>query len=210
MQLTQFFLANDIRVAGTVINPLILVADVAARIDDTHYVRTIGKYPAQFITKTVHKDFPSQLDGVNFFTERGLYKYLTQSSRPKAEPFQEWVYDRLCELRTKLITDAELATKIANRKLELVTENMSMMTVSSYDDARKDSCPRGLSEFYIARFIANQRKNYGKMIIYQDMVPEAIREELYEEAKFHFRHNQADFRDITDVILNKYVTSRKS
>lgn len=146
---------------------------------------------------------------MNFLTEKGLYKYLLKSDSPTAEEFQDWVFDRLCEMKLQIIINKDLEIKIANDKIKILRDNLQEMTISIYDDTRIDSCPRGLSEFYIARFIAKQRFTNGKLPFSRENISDDIADSLYHVACQHYKKDQQEFREIVDETLEKIMEKQK-
>lgn len=208
---TEYFTSKEIRIAGDTFNPLFLAVDIARRIDDKNHNAVIKNYPPNYVVKMFHKDFPNQTNGVNFLTEKGLYRYLLRSESKKAEPFQEWVYDQLTTLRKRLVSDAELNAKIANDKLtiaytdlEAANDIIDAVAIGVYDDTRVDSCARGMSEYYIGRFLIQYKDYRGKKT--RADIPEYISEGLYLIAsKMYQRDEQIKFYEIVeDVLCNHY------
>jgi hypothetical protein len=60
-----------------------------------------------------------------FFTEKGLYRYLLQSRRVKAEEFQDYVYDLIISERQRTVDAALLDAKLARDALALANETFT-------------------------------------------------------------------------------------
>jgi hypothetical protein len=76
--------------------PLMSAAGLAARIGDANYRRAIRGYSEKYLQylgadgKAYNPE--STAARVPYLTERGVYRYLTQSTLAAAEPFQQYVY----------------------------------------------------------------------------------------------------------------------
>jgi prophage antirepressor-like protein len=87
---------SSIRIGTLIEGPLISVADLAARIGDTNYRRATRGYSEKYLQyrgvdgKVYNTE--STAARVPYFTEWGVYRYLTQSTLAAAEPFQQYVY----------------------------------------------------------------------------------------------------------------------
>ncbi len=90
---------KKVRTCGTMSSPLFCAKDVADYIEDAHYRRTLTHYTSDYKTSVLAPDAIGRQQLQLFLTERGLYKYLLQSSRPKAKAFQDFVFDVLVEMR---------------------------------------------------------------------------------------------------------------
>ena len=114
----EIFEAKEIRILGTVDEPLFCATDVAAHIDDSHdYVRTVSKYTLGEYTQKIEGGSTGRgRPAVWFLTEAGLYKYLMQSKKEKAEEFQRFVYKLLKEERKRTVDAIQLALKIERTK----------------------------------------------------------------------------------------------
>ncbi len=200
---TQAFTSKGIRVAGSPHKPLFVAIDVAKHIGDQNLRKKLNKFSSKYLVKAPYIDSLNRMTEMNFLTEKGLYKYLLKSDKPEAEPFQEWVFDRLCEMRLQIIDNKDLELKIANDNVQLVTENISMMTESVYEDTRLDSCPVGLAEFYIARYIANYNyQNKSSYVTFnREMISQTTIDLIYGFARLHFRKDQHKFKQIVEESL---------
>lgn len=203
---TEYFTSNNIRIAGDAMNPLFLAVDVAKRIGDTNHNAIISKYKPSYVEKLPHRDYPNHTAGVNFLTEPGLYRYLLRSERKEAEPFQEWVYDQLKLLRLKLIDSVALAAKIAQDKLKIAQEDLraandiiDAVSISTYDSARVDSCPRGLSEHYMGRFLIQYRVMRPELT--RELIDNDLSEQLYIIACHMYNDEQTEYYKLVELIL---------
>ncbi len=118
--LVAIFQEKSIRILGTVEDPLFSAADVAAHIDDANYARKIAKYvPGEYMQLMLAVDAGGvRKRPMQYLTEYGLYKYLTQAKGPKAEDFQRFVYYLLKEERKRTVDSIQLALRIAKTQLE--------------------------------------------------------------------------------------------
>lgn len=204
----DIFMSKGVRVAGSPHKPLFVAIDVAKLIGDTHQGRKLVKYTNKYLVKLNHVNEQGHLVEMNFLTERGLYKYLLQSDRPEAEAFQDWVYDRLCEIRVQIVVNKDLELRIAQDNLRITLENVNHMTVSFYDDSRLDSCPHGLAYFYITRFITRRQIDTGKVINFDD-IPENIVCGLKRRAVYYFRKNHKEYIEMCEETLYNWATKYK-
>ena len=103
----RIILGQELRIYGTVENPLFLVADIARAIDHSNPSRLTNIVDEQnklLLTLTSVHGQNSQ-GGLRenkeywFVTEAGLYKILMRSDKPKAQPFQDKVCEILKEIR---------------------------------------------------------------------------------------------------------------
>lgn len=200
---TNCFDLVGIRNAGTAFEPLLAAVDVADKIKDQNYRRKLKDWNDKYLTRRMYTDKLGRSVEMKFLTERGLYKYLLQSDLPDAEPFQEWVFDRLCEIRRQIIDDAQLEAKIAkdaeefaNLRAVNLTESLDMLTKSSYDDRPLDACPVGMTDFYIAKYVSG-----GKLL--RNDIPEFTYGVLCNIAKIYFRRDQDKFQDSVFKILDQ-------
>ncbi len=128
--LEQLFFNNDIRVYGTVDEPLFMMAHLATQLKDSNYLRTLK-------TLTEHKHYIYCKNNTNdlkktqggrdpiLLTESGVYVYLVRCELPAAEPFVDWVVSKLKEIRKKEIDDARLREKIAGDYSKLMLEKIT-------------------------------------------------------------------------------------
>lgn len=206
---TTFFTSANIRIAGTVNEPLFCFVDIANKILDQNYKRKIKKYTSDYIITRKSRDKMDRKHEMYYLTEIGLYKYLLQSNLPAAEPFQRWVYSTLQEHRKRLIDESALALKIANDRVAAVEheniflrDNMDNLAVSVYDDARLDSCPLGMCEFYIARYIASCHFNKGIIPFTRACITKKSYDYLYSMAQLHFRHDHRPYKELVEETLD--------
>jgi prophage antirepressor-like protein len=174
---TTFFKDQNIKIAGTTMEPLFHTADIADKINDKNVYRTIRGWDTEFVVKISYIADNVQ---TNFFTEDGLYQYLMRSKLPGAQPFQKWVRDQLKIIRKRIVDDLRLAAKQATENLKLVSAELNAamedlkttkeelaavnnkLTVTNnrlnraleyeaadYDDTHPGACPIGLADFYI-------------------------------------------------------------
>lgn len=125
--LNDLFETEGLRVLGTYESPVFVAADVAAKIGDTHY----GRWCAQ--AKPIHA-FQYRLSNRNgvttptwLFTERGLYRYLFRRDCPFAESFQDWVSDRLIELRKYAVTRLERSINESALQLKMERDRANLL-----------------------------------------------------------------------------------
>lgn len=121
----QIFTDTNIQVIGTVTDPLFNTRDVAAHIDDDNYRRNVRGYTSEFMTSHPFSDKLGRSRTVLFFTEGGLYRYLTQSRKDKAISFQRQVYEILKHERRRVVDDAMLSAKIANMRLQQTQQELT-------------------------------------------------------------------------------------
>jgi prophage antirepressor-like protein len=112
--LVALFFAKNIRLAGSVKQPLFCALDVARHIGDTHYGRFLADFSSAHRRMVEMRNARGHRHEMLMLTERGLYKYLLRSKRPEAEAFQEWTFDLIAEARLKLVDAERLAAKLAH------------------------------------------------------------------------------------------------
>lgn len=211
-----YFKEQNIRVIGDPLKPLFAAVDIGARIGDDKISRKLKTYTDKYHTRNRYTDKLGRSVEMSFLTERGLYKYLLQSTRPEAEAFQDWVYDRLCEIRLQIVDTAALETKIAQDREKLAVaekvaayDNMDMLAISIYDDSRSDSDHIGLAEFYIARYIASTHFRNGSIPFTRADLPQPTVNIIYNIASSDFRCSQSEFQDKCFRILDQHVEKIK-
>jgi len=201
--LRVYFESRNITISGTVNYPLFKTKDVATYIDDVNYARTVMGYDKRYATKMYCKDPNGKSRVTYFLTERGLYKYLLQSHRPKAEEFQEWVFDLLSDLRIRTIDATKLAAKIAEDRARAATKdieslelemsicserlinmrsNINDMSLLTYDSYSDDACYRGFADFHIGRYLLRRGS-----VSSRSSIPRAVVDEVYSLASEYFR-----------------------
>ncbi len=117
--LVKAFQEKNIRMRGTVDDPLICVTDAAEYIGDLNYRRKVEKYTlGKFMQNLPTTDIRGQKRQMQYFTEAGFYKYMMQSRGEKAEEFQLFVYELLKEERRKTVDSTQLALKIARTEID--------------------------------------------------------------------------------------------
>lgn len=109
--LVEYFQSNDIRIIGTVDEPLFHLNDVAKKIGDDNARRSTKDFDAKLRVQQKFDD-STQTRDVYFLTEVGLYRYLMKSSRSEAAPFVEMVCDVLVKIRKQVVDDLKLKHKI--------------------------------------------------------------------------------------------------
>jgi hypothetical protein len=222
--LCALFKTSKIRIIGSVAKPLFLANDVAYVIRDGHMHDVVNKYSAEAAARRLayqkYPDKKGRMQNTLFFTEPGLYRYLLQSRREEAEEFQEWVEDHLCALRQQLVNKAELQAKIAGDTIRLLAKKegiarecvlglrstLNAICIAVYDDRQLDSCPIGLAEFHIARYIARRARE--NLVFTRDEVPQATYDELRRLAVGYFRRGwaeQEEYGDRVALLLDELV-----
>jgi len=124
--LVEIFFHKDIRVVGTVKDPLFCASDVAGYLGDTHYITKLKEYVTAestdgetYIQTRAMKDKMGRSKKMLLLTENGLYRYLLRSNAPKAVEFQSYTYKVLKAERDRVVDAAQLAVKISsNRYME--------------------------------------------------------------------------------------------
>jgi len=128
--LVKLFADRKIRAKGDALAPLLCAKDVAESINDLHYRRLMKALssPKDYVTRVI----PGNKRSVRaiFFTERGVYKYLTQSRLPGAVDFQEFVYDLLSAERQRVVDAQQLQAKIDLDAQRLRIEVLQQETVA--------------------------------------------------------------------------------
>lgn len=103
--LTQYFKDKDVKIRGTITEPLFRAIDIAKKIKDgDNYTRTVS---LEYIVKIKegNKD-------VNYITEYGLYEYLLKSTKDEAIVFQKVVYNILVQVRRQIVSVGELHARL--------------------------------------------------------------------------------------------------
>lgn len=123
----DWFLNNNIRVCepqdGDKTSLWFCLADVAKIIDDKNYARFTSKYRHQ----VTMKDRNGTNHTYNMVSEMGLYQYLLRSKRPAAQPFQEWVYDVLINIRKELVSKQERDLALAQQEISAINANLPLL-----------------------------------------------------------------------------------
>ncbi len=115
--LIALFQARNIRILGSVCEPLFCAADVAKYIEDDNSVRIFQKQtPEDYIRWETVRDSRGRMQKTRFLTESGLYRYLLQSTCEEAESFQLFTYSLLKETRRRTVDNIQLAAKIEQTK----------------------------------------------------------------------------------------------
>jgi prophage antirepressor-like protein len=103
---------------GTVENPLFNMNDVAKVIGDySNVARKTSDYEPKYLIRDYHDDKGNPVK-INLLTEIGLYRYLLQSKRPEAIPFQEYVYGVLKTERLRVVNVLQFRIKILEDERE--------------------------------------------------------------------------------------------
>jgi len=138
--LVALFQARNIRILGTVEDPLFCAFDVAAYIGNTHnYMRIIKKYtPGKHVTVLEMPNANNERRRFSFFTETGLYRYMMQAPGEKAEEFQEFVCELLKAERRKTVDNLKLTIRISQTRIKVLQQNEEQLCVAA-NDARADS-----------------------------------------------------------------------
>jgi len=117
--LVDIFLGKEIRVIGTVNDPLFCASDVAKYIGDPNHSQSLKKYAEAATAETgayIHKVVIPDRTGLEkkmlYLTENGLYRYLLRSNKDKAVEFQVYVYRILKSERERVVDAVQLAMKI--------------------------------------------------------------------------------------------------
>lgn len=150
--LIDIFLGKDIRVIGTVNDPLFNAADVADHIGDTNYRQSLKSYTeaatpetGAYIHKTVAVDRSGREQKVVYLTENGLYRYLLRSNKDKAIEFQVYVYRILKSERGRVVDAMKLAMKILKNSNEtLLREERARHGLARSDADRAMRIANGL------------------------------------------------------------------
>ena len=132
-ELCALFLKSDIRVRGTVFEPLFCAADVGNHVRDEHYRRSVSEYDSKHCCRGSELDALGRPRRVLYLTERGLYRYLLQSRRPEALGFQDMVFGLLVAARLRVVDGALLAAKIACDEVRRVRDE------AKAEDARRQA-----------------------------------------------------------------------
>lgn len=220
--LTQLFQSQNIRVAGTAHNPLFVASDVAKKIGDRNLSRNLKRLKSSHFVTQPHISAQGKSTEMNFLTEQGLYKYLMKSDRLEAEPFQDWVFEQLREIRLQLINSKDLEIKIANDKLNIATMRIEEIEFnyyralpSTYDPRPLDSCSDDMADFYITRYFSihtNEKTSTIKQLS-RNNIPQQTMNDIYELAYLYYKinkHDQAEFETDLWKILDKiFIKSSK-
>lgn len=150
LDLNKYFLNRDIHVTGSWQEPLFSALDVAKYIgDDENYLRVIKtqlRKDIDYIELT-----PEGRSKTIYLKERGLYRYLMHSNRPKAVEFQ----DHVCEIIHKLrvdgmaimkdrITEVAFEAKLReDRYKRAITQQMKMEEELATEHERNDMLESG-------------------------------------------------------------------
>jgi len=117
--LISIFMDKDIRIVGTIKDPLFCAADVGRYIGDDNYFNALKNYNSAATAKTgvfVHKidakDRSGNVKRMLFLSENGLYRYLLRSDKERAADFQAYTYDILRVERDRVVDAVQLALKI--------------------------------------------------------------------------------------------------
>lgn len=132
--LVALFYTRDIKILGTVCEPLLCAADVAKYIKDKHSTRIfLNQTPDSYIRWIMVKDAQGQTRRTRYLTEAGTYRYLLRSTLPGAEAFQTFTYDLLKTERKNTVDSIQLAIKIEKTRIEeLEREKLSIQASAHY------------------------------------------------------------------------------
>ncbi len=206
--LSQYFNAFNIRILGTDEDPLFLMSDIAKHLNDTHCDRLTKTYTSGYLVKMKHPQFPKHPQGVNFFTEKGLYKYLLRSNSPKAEEFQDFVFDILKQTRHQIVDSHLLKLKIADENNYAYEHHLSYVDNSRFNDRMLEAEPISLAKFYITKYITISRRDKSKappkIPFTYNNISEDVLCECFDEADDYFGHDQNEFEQVIWKILNKF------
>ena len=142
--LIDIFLGKEIRVIGTVKDPLFNAADVGKYIEDVCYRQNLKTYTEKatadtgaYIHKIVSVDCTGRQNKILYLTEIGLYRYLLRSNKDKAIEFQVYVYRILKSERERVVDAVQLAMKIVkNLSIEQLREERAKSLLARNDADR--------------------------------------------------------------------------
>lgn len=126
--LRAVFFDKNIRVIGTVKDPLFCAADIARYIGDSNYSTKLKEYVdsepvgGRFIMFQLMPDKMRRGRKMLYLTENGLYRFLMRSNTTVAAEFQAYAYAVLKEERERMVDSVQLAFKIAQNRHQEVTE----------------------------------------------------------------------------------------
>jgi DNA gyrase/topoisomerase IV subunit B len=119
--LTQYFKDKNIKIRGTVNEPLFRAIDIAKKInDELSYTKNVS---LEYIVKIKegNKD-------VNYITEWGLYEYLLKSTKDEAVVFQKVVYNILVQVRKQIVNACELSRRLLDSMCAFDNGNINIDT----------------------------------------------------------------------------------
>ncbi len=131
--LVKLFQERNIRILGTVEEPMFCAADVAKHIGDADYRNTIKKYEPIFSQSMEACDVRGQRRQMLFLSEMGLYRLLLQSKRKEALEFQMFTYDLLKTERKRTVDALQLALKIERTRNEELRRAKSYLQLEQQD-----------------------------------------------------------------------------
>lgn len=213
--LREYFLAEDVEVIGTIKEPLFAVVDVAKKIKDDNYHRTIKGMDIEFVVERKHFR-GGKMRMMKFFTEDGLYEYLfTHKFNEEAKKFRKWTRGVMKDIRDKLIEEAEfkehqLRKTIDNMQQELaklktystkVTRELGdaksfgkdvikcteRFSAEKYNDCPKDATPKAMAIFYINRYRFEYVCKHTRLPMCLEIIPNDVIEDLAGWAENEFR-----------------------
>jgi prophage antirepressor-like protein len=121
----DWFLHNNIRVCipdeGDITSLWFCLTDIARVIGDQNHWRYKSKH-----TRIIQmNDKNGRPHDYVMLTEQGMYHYLLRSKRPAAEPFQDWVYELLTNIRQEVVSKAERDRSLAERDLSVTNRKLT-------------------------------------------------------------------------------------
>jgi prophage antirepressor-like protein len=162
--LIEYFVSKDIRITGSVNNPLFCLIDVAKHIDDVNYNRTCEKYD-ESLKKNIDYNTGKKIQNMGFLTEYGLYEYLLTSPRPKAKEFRRMVFEILKQIRKKVVDSVKLQYKLLlSRMIDIDNHMRDVMALEKLTDT--DEYKNYLISLW---FISNASSNKNVDFKYDDI-----------------------------------------
>lgn len=200
MALVRVFRGHDIAISGTLLDPLFPVTTIAKILDDHNIKRYLSSV-------RLGVEYTS-VDGANYLTEAGLYKYLMRSRNHRAEEFQDYVCEIMrglridgrvelqnraddALLRAKLAESrtSELNQKLHNaaRALGVSRERSRLLEANRHlpYQWRADSDERDFAYHYIEMFIYDYKfrwsDNHGRRRLPETFTYESISPRIISE-----------------------------
>ena len=188
---TRNLFGKELRIYGSIEQPLFLAADVAEWIE---YNGRTGQLlqSVDDNEKLMHTIYASgQGRQMWFLTENGLYEVLMQSRKPIAKQFKDQVKAILHELRINgAVITGNTPEEIFNNGLNAITKSVPIEHLSEYTKAYMEKCDEKIKERYPS---FDNIDNFLNISVYMLGLSEYLGEEFYNVPK----------EEICDIIVNK-------
>jgi prophage antirepressor-like protein len=175
VDLVTLFENENVRIFGTADEPLFMIADVSKVLGDVHdHYNRFFDHSRKDVDYVVRR-FPDKRGhrrDLKLLTEKGLYRYIMRLETLEAEQFQDYILDKIKEIRKSVVDRLKLETKIARQVAESIRQKINVVEEKNFflenlynqDYVKEpDHEPEQMAEHYIQMFIYEYKHIFPKM-----------------------------------------------